>query len=140
MVTKKYLQARVAQLQRQLEEAERERDHYRDNLRAGMVGEDDAELRTQLAAAKASQEGLEQKEQLQEEVTRLRRQLGEQQERHDLERREAAVTAKLEQFRAVERARGEAKLQEERLLQEIAELRGRLEKRPDPPASIEDTA
>ena len=141
MVTKKYLQARVVRLQRQLEEAEEERDRYRDSLRADMTAEESAELRAQLAAAKASREELEQeKEQLRREVTCLRQQLDEQQEQHDLKEREAAITAELEQFRAVERARREAKLQEERLLREIAELRERLEGRPGPPTSVGDTS
>lgn len=101
MVTKKYLQARVSQLERKLAEVEEERDH----LRTEMMSNGEERLRAQLAEARGSQERLErEKEQLQREAVDLRRELDDQRARLESEMREAALVAELAQYRAVEKS------------------------------------
>ena len=114
LATKRYLQAHVSQLERELAETVKERDRYReerDRLCAEMPKGENHDLRAQLAA---SQEKLgREKEQLLEEVADLRRELEQ-------------LRAELEQYRAVEKARKEARLGVEKLELEVAELRKQL--------------
>lgn len=124
MVTKRYLQSRVNQLEKVLADVQAERDRYRterDTLEAATMADDVETLRAQLTETSDKLASMTtENEHLTQRVREIGRTMEEQIEQWERERQDAALRNELEQYRALEKAREEARIREERQVEVIA--------------------